>query len=135
MPLPDAILKHPYLLAGLGGALGSIARVMMTNFVCRWTGEAFPFGTIVVNVTGALLMGLLAGYGETEPGRLLFSPSTRSFLMIGVLGGYTTFSSFSLQTFLLMEQGNILGALFNILLSVVLCVAGIWAGFMTIRAF
>lgn len=135
MPLLEVILKHPYLLAGLGGAIGSVARVMMSNLVCRWTGEAFPFGTIAVNVTGALLMGLLAGYGETEPGKLLFSPSTRTFLMIGVLGGYTTFSSFSLQTFLLMEQGNIPGALLNILLSVLLCLAGIWAGFMTIRAF
>ncbi len=135
MPLLASLLKHPYLLAGLGGAIGSIARVMMSNLVTRWTGEIFPFGTIVVNVTGALLMGLLAGYGETEPGRLLFSTSTRTFLMIGVLGGYTTFSSFSLQTFLLMEQGNIIGALLNVMLSVLLCVAGIWVGFMTIRAF
>jgi len=66
---------------------------------------------------------------------LIFSPAARTFLMIGVLGGYTTFSSFSLQTFLLLEQGNLSGALLNVLLSVVLCVAGIWIGFMTIRAF
>lgn len=77
---------------------------------------------------------MLAGVGETDPGKLIFSESARTFLMIGVLGGYTTFSTFSLQTFLLMEQGNFLGAALNILLSVVLCVAGIWAGFMLIRA-
>jgi CrcB protein len=80
-------------------------------------------------------MGLLAGYGETEPGKLIFSPGARAFLMIGVLGGYTTFSSFSLQTFLLIEQGNLAGAILNILLSVLLCVAGIWLGFTVIRAF
>lgn len=135
MSFLTSLLSHPYLLAGLGGAIGSIGRVMMTNTVSRWAGDEFPFGTIAVNVTGSLLMGLLAGYGNTEPGRLLFSPGARTFLMIGVLGGYTTFSSFSLQTFLLLEQGNISGALLNILLSVLLCVAGIWVGFMAIRAF
>ena len=135
IPLLATFLRHPYLLAGLGGAIGSVGRVMMTNFVCRWMGEDFPFGTILVNVTGALLMGLLAGYGTTEPGKLLFAPAARTFLMIGVLGGYTTFSSFSLQTFLLIEQGNIVGAILNVFLSVVLCIVGIWIGFITIRAF
>ncbi|MEI6321848.1 MAG: fluoride efflux transporter CrcB [bacterium] len=129
------LLRHPYLLAGLGGAIGSIGRVMMSNIVSRWIGEDFPFGTIVVNVTGALLMGLLAGYSVTDPGKLIFSPPARTFLMIGVLGGYTTFSSFSLQTFLLLEQGNIIGAFLNVLLSVLLCVAAVWVGFLTIRAF
>jgi CrcB protein len=108
---------------------------MISSLVARWTGEQFPFGTIVVNVTGALLMGILAGYGQSEPGKLIFSEPARTFLMIGVLGGYTTFSSFSLQTFLLMEQGNLSGALLNVLLSVLLCVAGIWTGFMLTRAF
>jgi CrcB protein len=129
------LLRHPYLLAGLGGAIGSVGRVMMTNLITRWMGDEFPFGTIVVNITGAILMGLLAGYSTSDPGKLIFSPAARTFLMIGVLGGYTTFSSFSLQTFLLLEQGNLSGALLNVLLSVVLCVAGIWIGFVTIRAF
>jgi CrcB protein len=134
MSFINSILKHPYLLAGMGGAIGSIGRVLMSNFVTRFAGEEFPFGTIAVNVTGAILMGVLAGYGESEPGKLLFSQSARTFLMIGLLGGYTTFSSFSLQTFLLIEQGNITGAFLNILLSVLLCLAGIWVGFMAIRA-
>lgn len=134
MPFINSILKHPYLLAGMGGAIGSVCRVLMSNFVTRFAGDAFPFGTVVVNVTGAILMGLLAGYGESEPGKLLFSQSARTFLMIGVMGGYTTFSSFSLQTFLLIEQGNLTGAFLNVLLSVLLCVAGIWLGFMTIRS-
>jgi CrcB protein len=122
------------MVVGIGGALGSIARAGMTDLITRWMGNQFPFGTVVVNITGALVMGLIAGYGETEPGKLIFSPATRAFLMIGVLGGYTTFSSFSLQTFLLMEQGNWTGAFLNIFLSVLLCVAGIWLGFSIIRA-
>ena len=134
MSFINSILKHPYLLAGMGGAIGSIGRVLMSNFVTRFAGEEFPFGTIVVNVTGAILMGVLAGYGESEPGKLLFPQSARTFLMIGLLGGYTTFSSFSLQTFLLIEQGNMTGAFLNVLLSVLLCLAGIWVGFMAIRA-
>ncbi len=134
MSFINSILKHPYLLAGMGGAIGSIGRVLMSNFVTRFAGEKFPFGTIAVNVTGAILMGVLAGYGESEPGKLLFSQSARTFLMIGLLGGYTTFSSFSLQTFLLIEQGNMTGAFLNVLLSVLLCLAGIWVGFMAIRA-
>jgi len=129
------LLKHPYVLAGLGGAIGSVGRVLVTGLVARWTGEDFPFGTIAVNVTGAFLMGLLAGYGATEPGKLLMAEETRTFLMIGILGGYTTFSSFSLQTFLLLEQGNFPGAFLNVLLSVLLCLAGIWAGFTVIRSF
>jgi len=130
-----SLLKHPYLLAGMGGAIGSIGRIGMTDLVNKWLGNQFPFGTIMVNVTGAILMGLLAGYGESEPGKLIFAPGARTFLMIGVLGGYTTFSSFSLQTFLFIEQGNLMGAFLNILLSVVLCLLDIWAGFSVIRAF
>ena len=129
------LLRHPYLMAGLGGAVGSVGRVMMTNLITRWMGDEFPFGTVMVNITGAFLMGLLAGYSVTEPGKLIFFPAARTFLMIGVLGGYTTFSSFSLQTFLLLEQGNISGALLNVALSVCLCIAAIWLGFLTIRAF
>jgi CrcB protein len=128
------LLRHPYMLVGVGGALGSVCRAGMTDLVTRWIGNGFPFGTLVVNVMGAILMGLLAGYGETEPGRLIFSPGARTFLMIGFLGGYTTFSSFSLQTFLLMEQGNWIGAFLNVFLSVLLCVGGIWIGFSVIRA-
>lgn len=118
----------------MGGAIGSLARVVVSTGVAQWTGERFPFGTIVVNVSGAILMGLLAGFGETEPGKLIFIEPYRAFLMIGVMGGYTTFSSFSLQTFLLMEQGNLTGAFLNVFLSVLLCVAGIWLGFFVIRA-
>ena len=130
-----AFFKHPYLLAGIGGAIGSIGRIGMTDLVSRWLGNQFPFGTIAVNFTGAILMGLLAGYGEPDTGKLIFAPEVRTFLMIGVLGGYTTFSSFSLQTFLLIEQGNLTGASLNIFLSVFLCVSGVWLGIGAIRSF
>jgi fluoride exporter len=133
MSVLSFLFKHPWTMAAMGGAIGSVARVIVSTGVARWTGEDFPFGTIVVNVTGALVMGMLAGYGQSEPGKLIFSEPARTFLMIGVLGGYTTFSSFSLQTFLLLEQGIVLGALLNVILSVLLCVAGIWGGFTVIR--
>lgn len=127
------LIRHPWVLAAAGGAFGSVARVVVSTAVARWTGEEFPFGTIVVNISGALMMGLIAGYGESEPGKLLLTEPARSFLMLGLLGGYTTFSSFSLQTFVLLEQGNLTGALLNVLLSVLLCVAAIWAGFSAMR--
>jgi len=133
MDMFPTLLRHPWLMAAAGGALGSVARVIVSTAVARWTGDDFPFGTIAVNVSGAVVMGLLAGFGQSEPGKLVFSEPARTFLMIGVLGGYTTFSSFSLQTFLLLEQGNLLGAFLNVLLSVLLCLAGIWAGFSMIR--
>jgi CrcB protein len=135
MPFPVSLLQHPYLMAGLGGALGSVLRVVVSSVVSARMGEEFPFGTIVVNVTGAVVMGVIAGFGSTEPGKLILNEPSRTFLMIGVLGGYTTFSSFSLQTFLLIEQGNLTGAFLNIFLSVLLCVAGIWLGFSAVRAF
>ena len=135
MSVLSLLIKHPWTMAATGGAIGAVARVIVSTGVARWTGEEFPFGTIVVNVTGALIMGMLAGYGQSEPGKLVFSEPARTFMMIGVLGGYTTFSSFSLQTFLLLEQGNLLGASLNVLLSVLLCIAGIWAGFAAIRLF
>jgi CrcB protein len=128
------LLRHPWTMAALGGAIGSVFRVIVSTGVARWTGEEFPFGTVVVNVSGAIVMGLIAGFGRSGPGQLLLSEPIRTFLMIGILGGYTTFSSFSLQTFILLEQGNLLGAALNVLLSVLLCVAGVWLGFTVIRA-
>ena len=91
-------------------------------------GPAFPCGTLVVNVTGSFLVGLLAGLAIPE-GRLLASPSWRAFLMIGVCGGYTTFSSFSLQTLNLMQEGAWLRAGGNALASVVFCLLAVWLGY------
>ena len=110
-----------YLLVFIGGGLGSSLRHAI-NIVCaRCIGTAFPYGTFIINITGSTVMGLIAGYlafkGEaSQPWRL--------FLMTGILGGYTTFSAFSLDTALLYERGEIGLALFYVLGSVVFSIAG-----------
>jgi CrcB protein len=129
-----------YLWVALGGALGSVARFWMSGFVAeqcagalaRLTGqrltEVFPWGTMTVNVLGSLVIGLIAALVAPE-GRLLLAPVVRQqFLMLGVLGGFTTFSSFSLQTLNLMRDGQWLMAAANVLLSVTLCMVAVWLG-------
>jgi CrcB protein len=113
----------------LGGALGSVARFWVSNLVTLRMGQSFPWNTLVVNVTGSFVIGLLAVLTGPE-GRL--QPASRAlavqFLMIGVCGGYTTFSTFSLQTLALVQEGRWLPALGNVALSVALCLVGTWLG-------
>ncbi|MFO1514425.1 MAG: fluoride efflux transporter CrcB [Verrucomicrobiota bacterium] len=118
-----------YLLVASGGALGSVGRYWLSGVVAARVGEMFPWGTLVVNVTGSFVIGLLAAVTEPE-GRLLASPDFRLFFMIGVCGGYTTFSSFSLQTLNLLRDGEWLYAGGNVLLSVILCMVGVWLGYL-----
>jgi fluoride exporter len=119
-----------YLLVFIGGGLGSSLRHTV-NVVCgRFLGTAFPYHTFIINITGSTVMGLIAGYlafkGEAAlPWRL--------FLMTGILGGYTTFSAFSLDAALLYERGEIGLALFYVLGSVVLSIAGLFAGLAVMR--
>jgi CrcB protein len=116
-----------YLWIALGGALGSVLRFISSEWVqSRW--PSFPWGTLFVNVLGSLLIGLLAAISEA--GRLGDSPSLRHFLMIGVLGGFTTFSSFSMQTLMLARSGAALMAGLNVLASVSLCLSAAWLGFV-----
>jgi CrcB protein len=116
----------------LGGAIGSGLRLAVAEYCAiRW-GESFPFGTLIINVTGSILIGFLAGLTDAE-GRMLLSLSARQFLMFGICGGYTTFSSFSLQTLNLARDGQWLYAGLYILLSVVLCLVGVWAGFALVQ--
>jgi CrcB protein len=117
-----------YLWVGLGGAIGSVARFWLNGIVSRYF-ETFPMGTLVINVTGSFVIGFFAASTGTE-GRWLVSPAVRTFFMIGICGGYTTFSSFSLQTLNLANNGEWLRAGANIVLSVVLCLAGVWLGFL-----
>lgn len=118
-----------YLWIALGGALGSVLRYWLSGVVAGRVGETFPWGTLAVNVSGSLLIGFLAAL--TEPGgRWFASPATRQFLMIGLCGGYTTFSSFSLQTLNLMREREWLHAGGNALLSVALCLLAVWLGYM-----
>jgi len=116
-----------YLLIAIGGALGSVARYWVSGFVAERAGEVFPLGTLVVNVTGSLLIGFFATLTDPD-GRFLASPNVRQFVMIGICGGYTTFSSFSLQTLNLVRDGEWLAAGANILLSVVACLLAVGVG-------
>ncbi len=118
-----------YFWIGLGGALGGMGRYWCSGVVARAFGETFPWGTIVVNVSGSLLIGFLATLMSPD-GRLLVPPDARAFLAIGLLGGYTTFSSFSLQTLNLVRDGEWLWATANIFLSLTLCLAAVWLGYI-----
>ena len=116
-----------YLWIAIGGALGSVLRFACSEWIqARWS--TFPWGTLFVNVLGSWLIGLLAALSET--GRWGDSISLRHFLMIGVLGGFTTFSSFSLQTFMLARSGAVLMAGLNVMASVGLCLCAAWVGFV-----
>ncbi len=118
-----------YFWIGLGSALGGMGRYWCSGVVARAFGETFPWGTIVVNVSGSLIIGFLATLMSPD-GRLLVPPDARTFLAIGLLGGYTTFSSFSLQTLNLVRDGEWLWATANIFLSLTLCLAAVWLGYI-----
>jgi fluoride exporter len=116
-----------YILVMVGGALGTGARFWVSGFVAECGGELFPLGTLVVNITGSFAVGFLAAFMDPQ-GFFLVSPRLRQFLMIGVCGGYTTFSSFSLQTLDLVRDGDWFKAGLNTLFSVVCCLAAVWLG-------
>ena len=116
-----------YVWIAIGGALGSIARYACSSLAAHWIGETFPWGTLIVNVAGSFVIGAFVGLTGPD-GRLLVSPDARQFVMVGICGGYTTFSSFSLQTLNLMRDGDLLQAGLNVLLSVALCMAAVWLG-------
>jgi CrcB protein len=111
----------------VGGGLGSLARWGASGFVANRFGQTFPWGTLTVNVTGSFIIGLFAA--ATGPdGRWMAPASFRQFFMLGICGGYTTFSSFSLQTLSLAEDGEWFKAGGNAVLSLVLCLVGVWLG-------
>lgn len=117
-----------YLWVAIGGALGSMARYGCSGLISQLTGSALPMGTLVVNVSGAALIGIFAGLSVPE-GRVLVPVSARLFLMTGICGGYTTFSTFSLETFNLMNGGEWGWAMANIASSVVFCLIAVWFGY------
>ena len=117
-----------YLWIAAGGALGSVARFWMSIAVAAVTGPRFPWGTIAINVIGSFVIGLVAFMAEPW-GRVPLSFDLRAFILVGVCGGFTTFSSFSLQTLELARTGHWLGAGLNIVLSLVLCLIAVWAGY------
>ncbi len=116
-----------YLWIALGGALGSVMRFWMSNAVAQRFGATLPWGTLFVNVTGSFLIGVLAGL-SAPGGRFAGADSFRQFFIVGICGGYTTFSAFSIQTLDLIRAGQLLHAGGNVLLSVTLCLIAVWLG-------
>jgi CrcB protein len=114
-----------YILVFAGGGVGAALRYWMQGVVYNRTGSAFPYGTLIVNVLGCFLIGLLMISLEE---RFLANPSLRLFLTIGILGGFTTFSSFSYETLALMRDGEFLPALSNVGFTVMACLLATWAG-------
>jgi CrcB protein len=116
-----------YLWVGLGSALGGMARYLVSGVVAQAIGETFPFGTLVVNVAGSFVIGVFVALTGPD-GRLLLDPHIRQFVAVGLCGGFTTFSSFSLQTLALVQDGEWALAALNVLASVVTCLLAVWAG-------
>jgi fluoride exporter len=116
-----------YCWIALGSALGGAGRYWCTGFAARILGETFPWGTVFVNVLGSFIIGFFATLTGPD-GRVFASTTTRQFVMVGLLGGYTTFSSFSLQTLNLVQDGEWRQAGGNIVGSVVLCLFAVWLG-------
>ena len=114
-----------YALVALGGAMGASLRFFISQILLNWLGKGFPFATLIVNISGSFIMGFL--YGLIEQGVIQVALS-RTLIGIGFLGAFTTFSTFSLDTVLLIQQGDIFKAIANILLNVVLCVGAAAVG-------
>jgi fluoride exporter len=119
-----------YLIVFLGGGVGSMLRHAVNMLSARTLGPGFPYGTLTVNITGSIVMGLLAGYFAFKGDAL---QSWRLFLMTGVLGGYTTFSAFSLDAIALYERGEVGLALGYVLASGALSIFGLFAGLLLVR--
>jgi len=118
-----------YFWIALGSAFGGMARYFCSGVAARWFGETFPWGTLIVNVAGSFIIGFFATLTGPD-GRVFIGSTARQFVMVGICGGYTTFSSFSLQTLNLMHDGEWAYAGANITASVLLCLVAVWAGHM-----
>jgi len=116
-----------YLWIAIGSGLGGMARYGCSSLIAGWFGETFPLGTLVINVLGSFVIGFFATLTGPD-GRLMVPGDFRQFVMVGLCGGYTTFSSFSLQTLTLAQAGEFVRAGLNIGASVVLCLFSVWLG-------
>ena len=114
------------IFVGLGGFVGTAARYWLSGVIAKRYGETFPFGTLAVNAVGCFLIGLLFYFFYD---RALTSPTSRTVIFIGLLGGFTTFSSYGLQTFTLLRDGEVFLALVNIAASNILCLLLVWLGY------
>jgi CrcB protein len=116
-----------YLWIAVGSGLGGMARYACSGLAAAWFGAAFPWGTLIINVLGSFVIGFFAALTGPD-GRLMVPGDVRQFVMVGLCGGYTTFSSFSLQTLNLAQNGEMARAGLNIAASVALCLASVWLG-------
>jgi fluoride exporter len=116
-----------YCWIGLGGALGSIARFATYGLIIRLVGTGFPWWTLIVNVVGSAFVGFFAGLTQPD-GRWFISVDARRFVIVGLCGGYTTFSTFSLETLFLVRDAQWLWAAANVIGTVIFCLLGVWAG-------
>jgi len=118
-----------YLWIALGSSLGGIARFALSGLIAHRFGETFPWGTLFINVSGSFVIGFFATL--TDPGgRFIVGGTMRQFVMTGLLGGYTTYSSFSLQTFALVREGEWLRAGANSIGTFALCFLAVWLGYL-----
>lgn len=122
-----------YFWIAVGSALGGMARYGLSGVIAAAYGETFPLGTLVINILGSFVIGFFAALTGPD-GRVLASPVTRQFVMTGLCGGFTTFSSFSFQTLTLARDGDFMRAGVNIVLSVVLCLLFVWLGYVAAAA-
>ncbi len=122
-----------YFYIALGGAIGSVARAWTTNAMVRLAGASFPWGTILINVAGSFIIGFFGALTASD-GRFQVHADARAFVMVGICGGYTTFSSFSLQTLDLLRDGKPGAALANVALSLILCLLAVTAGYTSALA-
>lgn len=115
----------------LGGAFGAVLRFAVSTGIYQWLGRGFPYGTLAVNIFGSFLIGLLTEALVLQ--RIAITIEYRSAILIGLLGSFTTFSTFSLETLYLLEQGNLVKAALNIIISVCACIFAVWIGLLASR--
>lgn len=114
-----------------GGALGAVMRFWVSNRVYAWLGRDFPYGTLSVNVIGSFLIGIVFVF-LTE--KLTVGSEVRAFIMIGFLGAFTTFSTFSLESLFLLQEGQLTKAVMNVMINVILCISATWIGIIVSRS-
>lgn len=122
-----------YFWIAIGSALGGMARFAVSSTFAKVVGEAFPWGTLVVNISGCFLIGILSALTGADA-RVVVAPDFRQFLLVGICGGYTTFSSFSLQTLNLLRDGEFTSAAGNTFASVLVCLIASWIGMVAGQA-
>ncbi len=124
-----------YLWIAVGSAIGGVTRFWLTGVAARHLPVSFPWGTLIVNVTGSFAIGFFASITTSHEGRDIVPLSFKQFFMVGICGGYTTFSAFSLQTLTLARGGEWLYAGANTVLSVIFCLVAVWLGHVAANLF